>query len=370
MLLRDASRGVLRTSVPRAGTAALNHCRPFASSPRPHSEPSIYVSESTNPWFNLAFEDWLFRKTDPERKVLYLYRNSPSVIIGRNQNPWKEINLPALAALGIPFVRRKSGGGTVYHDLGNTNYCVFVPRLEFDRRTNAELVADGLQTIEIPASVNERNDIVVEGFKVSGSAFKLVNKRAYHHGTMLLDAKLGDLRGVLGSKKDNMVTKGVASVPSPVRNLREWSSSIDHEQFVEVVAQEFAKKYGVSGEIKRVDESEAERNEYVKEVVEELKSWDWQYGQTPEFTHSLSGSFPWGSMVLDISSRHGLITSASLPTPPKPLEWWKAASELCQLLESDRYETVERTVEKAAGKLGEEGERLSVLLEWLQREMR
>ncbi|BGP13163.1 hypothetical protein JCM10213v2_001082 [Rhodosporidiobolus nylandii] len=333
-------------------------------------QPSIYVSTSHDPWFNLAFEDWLFRKTDPEQEILYLYRNAPSVIIGRNQNPWKEINLPALAALGIPFVRRKSGGGTVYHDLGNTNYCVFVPRLEFDRRTNAELVVEGLKTLEIPASVNERNDIVVDGFKVSGSAFKLVNKRAYHHGTMLLDAKLGDLRGVLGSKKENMVTKGVASVPSPVRNLREWSSEISHERFVEVVAKEFASKYNVREEITRIDDSEAERNSYVREVVDELKSWDWQYGQTPEFTHSISGSFPWGSLTMDITSRHGLIQSASLPTPPKPLDWWKAASKVCQILEGDRYETLEQTGQKLKELQGEEGEKVETLVEWLREEMR
>ncbi|GAA6005214.1 hypothetical protein JCM10207_002900 [Rhodosporidiobolus poonsookiae] len=330
----------------------------------------IYVSDSTDPWFNLAFEDWLFRKTDPDQKILYMYRNSPSVIIGRNQNPWKEINLPALRALDIPFVRRKSGGGTVYHDLGNTNYCVFVPRLEFDRRTNAELVVAGLKTLDIPAGVNERNDIVVDGFKVSGSAFKLVNKRAYHHGTMLIDAKLGDLRGVLGGKKDSMVTKGVASVPSPVRNLREWSCDINHDRFVEVVAREFAAAHGGSGEIKRVDASEADRNSYVREVVDELKSWEWQYGQTPEFTHTLSGSFPWGSLTLDLSSRHGLITSTSLSHPPRPLEWWKAASELCTLLEGERYETVEGVGEKAAKLRGEQGERVSELFEWVRGEMR
>ncbi|GAA5873916.1 hypothetical protein JCM3774_004038, partial [Rhodotorula dairenensis] len=170
--------------------------RPTSTRP----EPSIYVSDSHDPWFNLAFEDWLFRKTDPDQKILYMYRNSPSVIIGRNQNPWKEINLARLRELGIPFVRRKSGGGTVYHDLGNTNYCVFVPRTEFDRKTNAELVARGLQTLDLAAYVNDRNDICIDGY-VSGSAFKLVNKRAYHHGTMLIDAKLGDLRGVLGSQR-------------------------------------------------------------------------------------------------------------------------------------------------------------------------
>ncbi|GAA5857691.1 hypothetical protein JCM8547_004332 [Rhodosporidiobolus lusitaniae] len=370
MLLTNTSRSVLRGArATPAILSALPH-RSFSSSPVRLSAPNIYVSDSHDPWFNLAFEDWLFRKTPPEQEILYLYRNSPSVIIGRNQNPWKEINLVKLKELGIPFVRRKSGGGTVYHDLGNTNYCVFVPRLEFDRRTNAELVVAGLKTLEVPASVNERNDIVVDGFKVSGSAFKLVNHRAYHHGTMLIEAQLGSLRGVLGGKKDSMVTKGVASVPSPVRNLREWTNDIDHDRFVEVVAREFASKYGGNGEITRVNEDEVERNPYVKEVVEELKSWDWQYGQTPEFTHSISGSFPWGSLTLDISSRHGLITSCSLPLPPRPLEWWRAASELCGLLEGDRYERVERTVESVRGRKGEEGERVRELVEWVRGEMR
>ncbi|BGP37091.1 hypothetical protein JCM10449v2_000995 [Rhodotorula kratochvilovae] len=392
MLARDGLRTVARTTAARAAPAFLHFRRAFTSSPRALSEPSIYVSESHDPWFNLAFEDWqvpllsfptrdpsltpprrLFRKTDPDQRILYLYRNSPSVIIGRNQNPWKEINLARLRELGIPFVRRKSGGGTVYHDLGNTNYCVFVPRTEFDRRSNAELVTAGLNTLDVPAYVNERHDICSPPtdttVHVSGSAFKLVSKRAYHHGTMLIDAQLGNLRGVLGSKKDTMVTKGVASVPSPVRNLRETSSTISHERFVEAVADQFAQKYGVSREVKRIDEGELETNGYAREVVDELKSWDWQYGQTPEFTHEISGSFPFGSMTLSINSRHGLITTASLPAPPRPLEWWRTASTLCALLEGEQYESIEKVVRAVQEMKGEERERMEVLLEWLKRKM-
>ncbi|KWU45844.1 Lipoyltransferase and lipoate-protein ligase [Rhodotorula sp. JG-1b] len=334
--------------------------RPLSSSRPTFSQAaSIYVSESHDPWFNLAFEDWLFRKTDPEQKILYMYRNSPSVIIGRNQNPWKEINLARLRELDIPFVRRKSGGGTVYHDLGNTNYCVFVPRTEFDRKTNAELVVRGLQKLDLAAYV-------------SGSAFKLVNKRAYHHGTMLIDAKLGDLRGVLGSQRDSMVTKGVASVPSPVQNLREFSAAVDHEQFVQVVADEFAAAYGLSRDIKaslRVDASEADRNEYVRAVVEELKSWEWQYGQTPEFTHVIAGTLSFGPLEMTIQSRHGLITHAELTRAP-PEEWRVAAPELCELMVGDRYETLERTRETVEqGGPPQHRERMSEVIEWLQREM-
>ncbi|CEQ39111.1 SPOSA6832_00624 [Sporobolomyces salmonicolor] len=205
---------------------------------------------------------------------------------------------------------------------------------------------------------------------VSGSAFKLVNKRAYHHGTMLIDAKLSNLRGVLGTHKDTMVTKGVASVPSPVRNLREWSQALDHDRFVEGVAGEFARRYGTSGEIKRIDESEAEGNEYLSEVMEELESWDWMYGQTPEFTHDLVGSGAFDDLTLSIHSRHGLITSATISSPPSDATLWSAASELCQVLEGDRYGTMGRAksyVESTPA--GEAKTRLAELVGWLERAM-
>ncbi|GAA6061099.1 hypothetical protein JCM10212_006130 [Sporobolomyces blumeae] len=341
--------------------------------------PTIYVSTSNDPHFNLAYEDWLFRKTDSSERILYLYRNSPSVIIGRNQNPWKEINLHKLEELGIPFVRRKSGGGTVYHDLGNTNYCVFVPRLEFNRVTNAQLVASALNRLEIPAYVNDRNDICVDKFKmklrfgrlyVSGSAFKLVNSRAYHHGTMLIDAQLSNLRGVLGTTKETMITKGVASVPSPVRNLVEWSKAIDHDRFVEQVASEFADKYQVANEIKRVGIEELETNEYVRDTMNELKSWEWQYGQSPEFTHDVRG-FPGDSdLTISIKSRHGVVTSATVSTPPDDADVWSQASEVCDVLEGDRYGTVEATrayVETSAPGAYRDG--MQRIVDWLARAM-
>ncbi|GAA5924167.1 putative lipoate--protein ligase [Sporobolomyces koalae] len=338
---------------------------------------NIYVSDSTDPHFNLAFEDWLFRKTDPAKRILYMYRNIPSVIIGRNQNPWKEINLARLNQLDIPFVRRKSGGGTVYHDLGNTNYCVFVPRLEFDRVTNAQLVANALKRLDIPAHVNERNDICVDKFKMSLfpdsesrslSLSLLVNHRAYHHGTMLIDAKLDHLRGVLGTKKEGMVTKGVASVPSPVKNLKEWNDQIEHDSFVDSVAREFAEQYKADPQINRIGEAEADKNEYVRGVMDELKSWEWQYGNSPEFTHDISTD----DMTISIRSRHGLITTATVSNPPTSTEMWAAASELCQLLEGDRYGTLERTrayLDKNRNETNQYNESIRKMLQWLQREM-
>ncbi|KAL7008627.1 hypothetical protein EMMF5_001889 [Cystobasidiomycetes sp. EMM_F5] len=132
---------------------------------------------------------------------------------------------------------------------------------------------------------------------VSGSAFKLVNARAYHHGTMLIDARLGDLKGVLSSRKDGMISKGVESVPSPVKNLNHWDNMLDHNKFFDAVAGQFTSVYGGTHQIQEVNESQLKEKDYVRRVYDELQTWDWQWGQTPEFTQSLTGEFAWGSLV-------------------------------------------------------------------------
>jgi lipoate-protein ligase A len=156
----------------------------------------IFISKVIDPWINLAFEEYLFRKKEL-MNVLLLYRNSSSVIIGRNQNPWIEANIKLLNELKIPLIRRMSGGGTVFHDLGNTNYCVMMPREEFKRSTSVTMIANALQNLDIPAKVNSRYDIVLGDKKISGSAYKIANNKSYHHGTMLIDTDISQLYDAL-----------------------------------------------------------------------------------------------------------------------------------------------------------------------------
>lgn len=343
------------------------------------SSPQAYVSLSVNPWFNLAFEDHLFRTVDPSIPVCFLYRNSPCVVVGRNQNPWKELNASAMRSIGLPMVRRRSGGGTVYHDLGNTNYSFHIPRDAFDRRTHAELVARALNAAPVGlclsrtdlaradrgAYVNARNDICIRvksgfdrnssaktraeaderGFeerKVSGSAYKLVNKRAYHHGTMLLSASLGSLGSSLRNDRGELlVTKGVASVPAPVANLTDAfpdrKAMLSHEVFVQSVVAEFHRTYsstvsqgeGASKAVE-VDESSIAKPELnqgrwkLSDNFDELQSWEWVFGQTPEFTHRVSmhdaseidataqEGKGWGPFSVEIHSKGGIVLSAKL----------------------------------------------------------
>ncbi|GJJ07153.1 hypothetical protein Clacol_001353 [Clathrus columnatus] len=282
----------------------------------------------------------LFRKAPAEKPLLFLYRNESCVVIGRNQNPWKEINFPALRSLNIPFLRRRSGGGTVYHDLGNTNYSIHLPRASFDRHYTSKIVQQALINIGINAEINERNDICCQGFKiciflqyrvltlnwkhVSGSAYKIVNKRAYHHGTMLITTELHKLGNSLRNTKDTMVTRGVASVRSPVHNLQMFNPSVTHDFFLQSMIAEFRRVYEINSEIQVLDDNpDMQALEFIQDGQKELQSWGWKYGQTPEFSYTLERTFPWGVVNVIIQAYHGLITECKIHGDIEDQEWVK-----------------------------------------------
>ncbi|KAI9447880.1 hypothetical protein H4582DRAFT_1896938, partial [Lactarius indigo] len=255
---------------------------------------SIYVSQSSDPYFNLTFEDWLFKEKPTREPLLLIYRDRPCVVIGRNQNPWKEVNFPELHRANIPFIRRRSGGGTVYHDMGNTNFSIHLPRSSFDRNVTAELVLRAVRSLNIDARVNERNDVCI------------VKDRAYHHGTMLISSQLGTLGDVLHVSKDSMVTRGVASVRSPVKNLLEFSPTVTHDAFVKAMST------CVKEPVEYVQASDAADSPHIQNGIAELHDWSWAFGQTPEFTYSISRVFGWGNVTAKIHSKHGVILSCSL----------------------------------------------------------
>ncbi|KAJ3024334.1 hypothetical protein HKX48_000009 [Thoreauomyces humboldtii] len=236
----------------------------------------------------------------------------------------------------VPLVRRRSGGGTVYHDIGNTNYTIIMPRENFDRVTNAELIVRGLHQLDIPASVNERHDIVVDGKKVSGSAYKLVNNRAYHHGTMLIDADLGALGRYLRPPVKNLVGKGVDSVRSTVGKLRDHSYTVDHSTFSDAVAEEFCRTHRVSL-IKPIELTMKHLTEHpkIQEYLDEIKTWDWIYGQTPDFTHRLEKIFSWAKVDIIIRSHRGLITESSVSVGAA--DWTALALRLAERLIGKHY---------------------------------
>ncbi|KAI6166201.1 hypothetical protein EDD17DRAFT_1785809 [Pisolithus thermaeus] len=361
--------------------ASIALVRRFASLPstslRPQS--AIYVSTSTNPYFNLTLEDWLFRHYPAHAPLLLLYRDSPCVVIGRNQNPWKEVNLRVAREKNVPWIRRRSGGGTVFHDLGNTNYSIHVPRTSFDRAKTANIVVRALRALGVEGYANERNDICVGGRKigllhVSGAAYKIVSGRAYHHGTMLISTRLDTLGDLLRVDKPTMNTRGVESVRSPVCNLVESNTRITHEAFVEAVITSFREEYDVADEPCVVEETpEYVGDEYFKSGMAELPRWDWAYGQTPEFEYVLKKRFGWGDVTCTIRSKHGIILSSTSTLSASSTNIQATLDELGRRLEGRRYGFVQdvevlseleyRSGEVVQSEVGE-------LWRWLKAEMR
>lgn len=231
----------------------------------PTSKYQIYLSQLHDPFVNLSIEHFLLQKSPLDSTILFLYINRPCVVIGRNQNPWLETNLRMLrdtsaherdrrqhATENVTLVRRRSGGGTVFHDFGNLNYCVICPPADFTRDKHAQMVTQAIRTLTPRARVNERHDIVLDqgdskngeditndndwyqtpyhqigtnlvSLKVSGSAYKLTRQRALHHGTCLVSSpNIGHISAYLKSPaRPFMKARGVESVRSPIGNIVE-----------------------------------------------------------------------------------------------------------------------------------------------------
>ncbi|KAI9251211.1 hypothetical protein BY458DRAFT_536151 [Sporodiniella umbellata] len=240
--------------------------------------------------------------------------------------------------------------------MGNSIYTIFMPREQFSRKANAELVARSLNELDIPANVNERHDIVVDDHKVSGSAYKITNQRAYHHGTMLIDADTETLKNCLSKKRmlpKEIVSKGVASVPSPVTNLREYSFTIDHQQFCESVLFEFLKAYNDGEGVEPIIfNQKSTLPQRVKETRDELKTWEWIYGQTPEFTNSTNKEFSWGQVQSSLTIRQGKITKADIATNPKSGPHSMLLAAISVAIEGLNYS--EKAVEEAIEKVCEQ----------------
>ena len=249
-----------------------------------------------------------------------MYRDNKSIVIGRHQNPWKECAIQQMREDNIAFCRRKSGGGAVYHDLGNSCYSFLTPIapdvLPLNARVdNNKVLVRALESIGIHTELSDRNDIFYNGKKVSGSAYQASlgkkdgsGRKTLHHGTMLLDADLNSLRKYLNPKKEFLVSKGVDSVKSPVGNLIDARGDLTHDKFCEAVIEEYKKSYpGSEYKIEEYIQEDMENIPRVAEIQKELISWDWQFRKTPEFSNKLIQAFQWGTIEISMKVVHGSI---------------------------------------------------------------
>lgn len=272
----------------------------------------IFKSSDNNPWFNLATEDMIFRDMDPSVPTLFLWQNQPNIVIGRHQNPWAECDLPAMEEQGVLLTRRQSGGGAVYQDLGNSCWTFLSGKSAYSVEQNFELVVEALRRLGVTAEVSGRNDITVEGRKVSGSAFKLAPDRAFHHGTMLLHTDLARLGQLLRPDPRKLQSKGVASVRSRVANLNEWVADLDHARFCEVMVDVFRDHHGEPAPVEDLDRASLESIPTLARYYEQQADWAWRFGETPDFAVHLSTRFPWGLVDVHLDAERGEVTRAQV----------------------------------------------------------
>ncbi len=262
----------------------------------------------TDPRINLAIEEHLLRNLESEEDILLFYINEPSIIIGRNQNTLEEINRDYVEAHGIHVVRRLSGGGAVYHDLGNLNFS-FIMRggkeslVDFKKFTAP--VVRALVEMGIPAELGGRNDIQVDGRKVSGNASYRVKAGTVCHGTLLFDADLSRLSEALNVKPDKIVSKGIKSVRSRVANLREFlEPAMDIHTFRQRILQSI---FAGATAIPQYRLGEADWRAIRAISAERYQRWEWNWGGSPEFNVQKTRRFTMGEVDARIHVQNGRI---------------------------------------------------------------
>jgi lipoate-protein ligase A len=268
----------------------------------------IVLSDSYDPWHNLALEEFLFRSVEKNQVILYLWQNQNTVVIGRNQNAWKECRCTKLESDGGKLARRLSGGGAVFHDLGNLNFTFIMDRSLYDLHKQLKVILEGAKKLGIHAEFTGRNDLTVDGKKFSGNAFYFEEDKAYHHGTVLIDVNVEKVSTYLQVSKEKMAAKGVDSVQSRITNLRTFLPELTIDAMKETLKQSFQELYRESPEPILLKEADHDLNE----LYAKYSSWDWLYGKTPQFDVVFETRFPWGGIDLGLTLRNGRITESKI----------------------------------------------------------
>ncbi len=262
------------------------------------------VTECTFPYENLAMEEYLLETVQPGEIILYLWQNRHTVVIGRNQNAWKEVRVPELEKDGGHLVRRLSGGGAVYHDLGNLNFTFLVSEADYDVARQTEVILQAVRSFGIPAERTGRNDITVDGRKFSGNAFYKSGGNAYHHGTLLVHVDMDNLAHYLNVPQQKLTSKGVSSVRARVVNLQELCPELTIPLLRDALIAALGKVYGAMPEklpAPRID------GEKVAEGKAKFSAWDWILGRPIPFTWEGEARFPWGGIQLQFSVEAGRV---------------------------------------------------------------
>ena len=292
----------------------------------------LYESKSFDPYLNLATEQYLMETVEEDACILFLWQNQNTVVIGKNQNAWKECRTALLSEEGGFLARRLSGGGAVFHDLGNLNFTFLVPQAEYDLDRQFSVIAEAVSMLGLHTERSGRNDVLAEGRKFSGNAFFKHEGKAYHHGTLLIDVDMQKLGRYLNPSKAKLQSKGVDSVRSRVVNLSELSPAITIEVMKDAMAKAFRQVYDKPMTVMSDKDFDHEAIELLRQ---RNASWEWNYGQKLPFSAEFEDRFPWGGIQICLRVENGIVNSAKVYSDSMD---WSVSPVLEPALLGCRYE--------------------------------
>ncbi|WP_321294935.1 lipoate--protein ligase [Marinifilum fragile] len=273
---------------------------------------NYFISNSNDTYYNLACEEYLLKNYDED--FFFLYINQDSLVVGKHQNTLAEINLDRVNEENIPVVRRLSGGGTVYHDFGNLNYCLIKKGEKgklVDFKGYSSPIIQALQKLGVNAKFEGKSDLTIDGKKFSGNASHVYKNKVMQHGTMLFSSDLKRLNQLLKVNPLKFTDRGVRSIRSRVTNISEYlSSPISISEFANKVIQEFALTYPNSKLFSFSDE-DITTIENLK--TDKFQTWEWNYGYSPNYKFEKICNYPFGQILeIEMQIENGIITELDI----------------------------------------------------------
>ncbi|MBR4156207.1 MAG: lipoate--protein ligase [Bacteroidales bacterium] len=293
-----------------------------------HEKPNlqIIIGNQYNPYINLAVESYLLDNFLPNTITMFLWKNSKTVVIGTNQNPYSECDIETLFADDGFIARRRTGGGSVYHDLGNLNFSFIADKEIYDVKRQMQVIQNALLDFNLTTEVSGRNDITYEGRKFSGNAFAKTRHQGLHHGTILIKTDGERLQKVLKVKPAKLHKHGVKSVASRVINLSEVAD-ITSDNIIPHLVKAFEKVY--DNEAKVIEFDSLLTDEVIK-FSQHIGSDEYLFGKWKEFSTKKSDTFDWGSVDIDlnIDEANGIIKDINIASDSLEPASINAAMEL------------------------------------------
>ncbi|MDR1599709.1 MAG: lipoate--protein ligase [Oscillospiraceae bacterium] len=269
----------------------------------------LFQTDCADPARNLAAEELLLRRVQPGEVGLYLWQNAHTIVVGRNQDAWRECKVALFEGEGGRLVRRLSGGGAVYHDMGNQNFTFVARQGWYDTARQTEVLRLAARRFGIDAARSGRNDVLAEGRKFSGNAYYQSGDHCYHHGTILIDTDMAMLGRYLQPHPEKLAGKGVASVTSRVINLKELSPGITAEAMRHALAEAFEEVYGARAARLEADGIPADEWDA---LARHYADPAWRLGEPKPYTARLAKRFGFGGIDARLTVEAGVVARAEV----------------------------------------------------------